>query len=156
MFVRAIHRPLSLAAMTVVVLAACGSPGASPAASSTASPAAAGADSAQEVAVSLTDGLRMQPAQITVAPGRPVRFVVTNTGAIEHEFYVGDEAAQTEHEQQMDMGGMQHSEATGITVQPGETKTLELTFDAVGTTLAGCHVEGHYAGGMKATIIVQG
>jgi len=156
MTVRAVHRPLGLSAIAVLVLAACSSPGASPAIGSTTSPVASGTDSAQVVAVSLTDALRIEPAQMTVATGRPVRFVVTNTGAIDHEFYVGDEAAQTEHEEQMGMGGMQHGEEAGIALAPGETKTLELTFDAVGTTLAGCHVEGHYAGGMKETIIIEG
>lgn len=104
--------------------------------------------------MSLTDALRIEPAEITVPVGRPVRFVVTNTGALDHEFYVGDETAQMEHEEQMGMG-MQHGEEAGIEVAPGETKTLEMTFDAVGATLAGCHIEGHYAGGMKATIVIQ-
>ena len=40
-------------------------------------------------------------------PGRaPVTFVVTNSGTTDHEFYLGDEAAQAEHEKEMAaMGG---------------------------------------------------
>ena len=35
---------------------------------------------------------------MTVKAGQPVRFVVTNMGASNHEFYFGTEAAQEEHE----------------------------------------------------------
>lgn len=60
------------------------------------------------------------------------------------------------HEQEMqDMGGMMHDEEMGIAVKPGETKELTLTFDVAGQTLAGCHFPGHYAAGMKATIVIE-
>jgi uncharacterized cupredoxin-like copper-binding protein len=81
-----------------------------------------------------------------------VTFVVTNGGALEHEFFVGDEAAQADHDAEMlSSGGVLHDGATGIGVKPGETKELTLTLEA-GSTFAGCHVPGHYAGGMKTTI----
>jgi uncharacterized cupredoxin-like copper-binding protein len=105
--------------------------------------------------VTLTDALRIEPAAMTVKAGVPVTFVVTNSGTIEHEFYLGDEEAQAEHEQEMAaMGGMGHDEPEGIGVEPGETKELTYTFTEPGQTLAGCHVVGHYDGGMKATITV--
>ncbi len=89
--------------------------------------------------------------------GVPVTFVVMNTGALEHEFYLGHEAAQAEHESEMQaMGGMGHDEVNGIAVDPGETKELTFTFAEPGETLAGCHVAGHYAGGMKTAITVTG
>ena len=93
---------------------------------------------------------------MTVPAGVPVTFVVTNIGAIDHEFYLGDEAAQAEHENVMAMGGMSHDEPEGIAVKPGETKELTYTFAAAGKTLAGCHVAGHYGGGMKVEITVVG
>ena len=55
-----------------------------------------------------------------------------------------------------EMGGMTHDEPDGIALKPGETKELTHTFDTLGMTLAGCHVTGHYAGGMKAEITVSG
>jgi uncharacterized cupredoxin-like copper-binding protein len=54
------------------------------------------------------------------------------------------------------MGGMTHDEPEGIAVKPGETKELTYTFAKAGETLAGCHVTGHYGGGMKAAITVTG
>ena len=94
---------------------------------------------------------------MTVPAGVPVTFVVTNAGCTDHEFYLGDEAAQDKHEQEMQaMGGMGHDEPQGIAVKPGETRELTFTFPQAGETLAGCHVAGHYAGGMKASITVTG
>ena len=126
-------------------------PAASPAASAASSPSTA----ATRVEVKLTDGLKIEPADIKVPLGQPVTFVVTNTGANDHEFYIGDEAAQAKHETEMaSVGGMAHDEENGIGLKPGETKELTMTFAAPGTTIAGCHTTAHYAAGMKATITV--
>jgi len=111
---------------------------------------------ATRIEVKLTDALRMEPAQMSVPAGVPITFVLTNTGATDHEFYLGDEEAQMAHEEEMSMGGMIHDDPAGVSVKPGETKELTYTFDAAGLTLAGCHVAGHYGGGMKATINVEG
>jgi uncharacterized cupredoxin-like copper-binding protein len=92
---------------------------------------------------------------MTVPAGVPVTFVVTNVGATDHEFYLGDERAQAEHEKAMvGMGGMTQDEPAGIGVKPGETKELTYTFAQAGPTLAGCHVAGHYGAGMEAQITV--
>jgi uncharacterized cupredoxin-like copper-binding protein len=105
------------------------------------------------IEVQLTDALKIAPAEISVPAGARVTFVVTNAGATDHEFFLGDEAAQAEHEDEMqDMGGMTHDEPMGIGVKPGETKELTVTFPEAGSTLAGCHTAGHYAAGMKATV----
>ena len=102
----------------------------------------------------MTDALRFEPASMTVPAGQPVTFVVTNTGSIEHEFVLGDEADQAAHEQEMVESGMAHDEAMAIGVKPGTTKELTVTFDEAGSILVGCHFPGHYAGGMQASVIV--
>jgi uncharacterized cupredoxin-like copper-binding protein len=94
--------------------------------------------------VELTDALKIEPVTLTVPANVSVTFVVTNTGATDHEFYLGDEAAQAEHEQEMaGMRGMMHDEPEGMAVAPGETKQLTYMFTKPGMTLAGCHVSGH-------------
>ena len=148
---------LPLIAAIAVALAACsgGSTSTSTTAPSTASPVAGGSSAtAVEVTVKLTDALKMEPASISVKAGVPVRFVVTNSGATDHEFFLGDEAAQMGHGQEMSaMPGMNDGHA-GIGLKAGETKTLEYTFAKAGPYLAGCHISGHYAAGMMATITV--
>lgn len=92
---------------------------------------------------------------MAVPAGVPITFVVTNTGQIDHEFMLGDEAAQADHEQEMlAPGAMAHDHSYAITVKPGQTKELVYTVESAGQLLAGCHIPGHYPAGMKATINV--
>ena len=151
------HRlPVALSALALtLVLAACGG-SASPTPGASAEPAASAGP--VRVEVTLTDKLTIEPAAMTVPAGVPVTFVVTNTGAVLHEFVVGDEDVQAEHEEEMkEAGGMTmvDDEPNAIGVEAGQTKELVMTFADPGTTLAGCHVVGHYAAGMKATITIQ-
>lgn len=144
---------LALAA-TLALVSACGAaPGGGAGATGTAPPASA---APVRIEVTLTDALRIEPATIAVAAGIPVTFVVTNAGSAPHEFVVGDEDAQREHEAEMaEMGGMMHDEEMAIFVDPGATKELTLTFERPGTLLAACHVAGHWSSGMEATIVVE-
>lgn len=151
---RLLHLPL--VATLAVVLAACsGGPGSTAPVSAAPSSAGTASGSPVEVTVKLTDTLKMEPASISAKVGVPTRFVVTNSGSTDHEFYLGDEAAQMAHEKEMGgMAGMGQDEPGGIGLKPGETKTVEYTFAKTGSFLAGCHVNGHYAAGMMATITV--
>jgi len=152
-----LYRIAAIAAIGVV-LAACsgGSTSTTAPSAATASPVAGGSSAtAVEITVKLTDALKMEPASISVKAGVPVRFVVTNSGGTDHEFFLGDEAAQMGHGQEMSaMPGMNDGHA-GIGLKAGETKTLEYTFAKAGPYLAGCHINGHYAAGMMATITVM-
>lgn len=150
-------RHLALAPALILVVAACSGAGstASPSApTASSSPAESTGGTAQRIEVKLTDSLRMEPADMTVKAGQPVTFVVTNRGAIDHEFYLGDETMQAEQEEMMQSGQMAHDTPEGISLKPGETKELTYTFDTAGPMIAGCHVAGHYAAGMMATITV--
>ena len=146
-------RPTHLILIPAVLLVAACSSGAGSTGASTLAPSGSPATT---IEVTLSDGFTIELASSTVPAGVPVTFVVTNAGAIDHEFFLGDEGAQEEHEQEMLAGGMGHDEPDGIAVQPGETKQLTHTFEEPGETLAGCHEAGHYAAGMKAAIIVAG
>jgi len=161
---------LALSAAAVLLISACSSGGgtaspgasagvpapgaASAAASSAASNDASAPAAATRIEVALTDALKVELASSSVPLGIPVTFVIKNTGTGEHEFYLGDEAAQAAHEQDMVDSGMAHGETDGVSVPPGETKEFTYTFTKAGETLTGCHVAGHYAAGMKAAITV--
>lgn len=102
----------------------------------------------------MTDELRFEPEAFTIASGETVRFEVTNDGESDHEFLIGDEAAQAEFEEAM-QAGMQHETDAGVSLDAGQTESFEYTFDEAGDLLAGCHEPGHYDGGMVATITVN-
>lgn len=145
---------LGLIPIAALLLAGCSSGGTQATPSTSAAPTASASAPATRIEVTLTDALRIEPATMTVPAGVPVTFVVTNAGVLEHEFYLGDEMAQAAHEQEMASGGMAHDDPEGIAVEPGQTRELVYTFAKAGTTMAGCHVAGHYLGGMKAQITV--
>jgi uncharacterized cupredoxin-like copper-binding protein len=109
--------------------------------------------------VEASDTMRFIPGEITVQEGETIAFVVTNSGEAEHEFVIGDEEVQQEHEAEMaESGGEmedEHGDEAEVEVAPGETATLVYTFDEPGELLYGCHVPGHYAAGMVGTITVE-
>jgi len=61
----------------------------------------------RDIAISVDDTLRFDPAEITVGAGEVVRFVLTNTGAATHDFVIGDLETQEEHGAEM-AAGMMH------------------------------------------------
>lgn len=130
-------------AVVVALLGACSSQPSSP------------STGARTVQVSATDSMEFVPGEFEFAAGETVRFEVTNTGELPHEFFIGDSAAQEEHAAEVaEMPGM-HDEPTGVTVDPGETATLEYTFTEPGELFAACHVPGHYEAGMVAELTVN-
>jgi len=121
------------------------------------------------VRVVMNDRFRYQPASIMVRAGRRVTFAVHNAGKLPHEFILGDRATQLDHERQMQaapsmtththMHTHVHDPAAtsgggALTVPPGQTRRLTWTFEEPGIVLYGCHVLGHWAAGMKGTIVV--
>lgn len=104
-------------------------------------------------------GFHYEPAAIEVAAGETVTFRVHNVGEAVHEFVIGDEHTQQEHEAEMramasenDM--MMHDDPNAVSLQPGETKELTWTFAAPGELIFGCHEPGHYEAGMRGDLTV--
>jgi uncharacterized cupredoxin-like copper-binding protein len=88
---------LALVSAVVLLVAAC-SAAATPTPSSVAASQPAGSATLQTVEVKLWDSLRMDPATMTLRAAQPIRFVVTNMSSTNHEFYLGDDAAQMAHD----------------------------------------------------------
>jgi uncharacterized cupredoxin-like copper-binding protein len=102
------------------------------------------------------------PKTLSVQRGERIEFVFHNKGKIVHDAFIGEPAAQADHENEMREGkgdsmsgghGMGH-DARAITVDAGQTGRLAYTFDRPGTIEIGCHQPGHYAAGMKVAVIV--
>ncbi|CAN5869206.1 cupredoxin family protein [soil metagenome] len=120
------------------------------------SPAEA-ADADRVIEMQATDSLTFEPAEVTVAPGETVTFRLVNQGNLVHDFTLGDQATQDEHEAEMaEMGDMAHEEPNVATIPAGETIEFTWTFSESGTVLIGCHQPGHYAAGMTGQITVEG
>lgn len=115
------------------------------------------AEADREIEVVAKDDFSYEPPVIEVAVGETVRFVVTNEGKIVHEFVLGDEEFQDEHEQEMaEMDEhMVHDGPYAVDLDPDETKELTWRFTNEGEFLYACHEPGHYDAGMIGTIVVR-
>ena len=96
---------------------------------------------------------RFEPADLIVAAGTVVRFVVRNDDPIDHELIVGDDAVHKRHE---DGTEPHHGDKPGEVSVPART-TAETTyrFDRPGTVLFACHLPGHFAYGMQGVVRVS-
>ncbi len=99
--------------------------------------------------------IKYDKAKIRVKAGETIKFVVTNTGKLCHEFIVGSMKEQRQHAEMMkQMPDMVHEDANTLTIEPGETKNLIWQFTNAGTLEVACHVPGHYEAGMVSKVIV--
>lgn len=106
--------------------------------------------------------MSFKPTSLKVKVGETIRFIVTNTSEIDHDFTIGDIAAQTEHREEMakaaETGGeMEHGDdPNAITVKAGQSGELIWRFTRVGSLEFDCNIPGHYEAGMKGVIAVLG
>ena len=114
------------------------------------------AKASRTVDVKMLDTLMFEPSSVEVMPGETVTFKVTNTGGQNHEFIIGDQKFQDEHEKEMAemSGGKPFSmadEPFGINIKPGQTEEVTWTFpDKAGEAIYfACHEPGHSTAGMK-------
>jgi uncharacterized cupredoxin-like copper-binding protein len=141
---------------------------------SAALPASAGEP--RQIAITLSDSLRIQPDRIEARAGETVEFVVHNTGKLRHEFVIGEPKEVDEHAREMQrMGGMamegksdmkkgKSSSAPGqgseeelgrVDVKPGQTARLVYKFKKPGTLAYACLYPGHREAGMRGTASVK-
>ena len=73
--------------------------------------------------MTLSDSLTIDPGKMSVTAGVPVRFVVTNDGALDHTFFIGTDKEQKTRE----AGDGEPGTDRFIAVPPGETVELLTT-----------------------------
>ncbi|SFT34955.1 cupredoxin domain-containing protein [Halomonas saccharevitans] len=111
---------------------------------------------------------------LNVEPGHTIRFEITNTGHLAHEFVIGDAQAQEAHREMMqqmsgghgghgdhgghDMAEGQHGgQMPAVNLAPGERATLVWTAPKnVDSLEYACNIPGHYESGMSGNIDLQG
>ncbi len=146
---------LALVGTPAVVVAACGGD------DDTTAAGGDGSNAERTVEIDIVD-IAFQPDTLEVARGETVRFVFTNTGEIAHDAFIGDDAAQDDHEMEMrdadedaHGGGHGDDDSDAITVEPGDIGELTYTFDEPGDLEIGCHQAGHYDAGMHVAVTVS-
>lgn len=108
------------------------------------------------VEIEMRDSLEFVPANVEVTVGETVTFRVTNAGQLLHDFTLGDEETQAQHEAEMAEGmGTGHAEPNVLTLEAGQSGELTWHFTAPVTIEYGCHVPGHHDAGMLGTLTIH-
>ncbi|OYU31983.1 MAG: hypothetical protein CFE39_05305 [Comamonadaceae bacterium PBBC2] len=107
------------------------------------------------IAISMADTMRFTPSEMEVRQGETVRFVVTNTGQLKHEFNLGTDADLKAHAEQMKkFPEMEHDEPNLVSLAPGKTGEVIWKFTRSGPVSFACLHAGHYDAGMKGRVLV--
>ena len=88
------------------------------------------------------EDMRFTPNQINAKVGVPLTLRLTNRGTERHDLNF----------EALHMPGLQGAEAI---LEPGETRTITLTFDQPGTHTFICTLPGHAAAGMTGAVFVS-
>lgn len=107
------------------------------------------------VHIDMSDEMRFVPDHLTVKQGETIRFLLKNTGEIDHEFVLGSEDALREHYEMMKkFPGMEHEDPNQVRVFPGQVGEVIWQFTKSGKIDFGCLISGHFGAGMKGAVVV--
>ena len=97
-----------------------------------------------------------KPDAIHIEHGTVVRFSITNSGTMDHEFFLGSFDEVQEHLNWMRKNpNMTHDSGNAVSVPPGETKELVWSFSNITNLEFVCLIPGHREAGMFGVIMVH-
>jgi uncharacterized cupredoxin-like copper-binding protein len=114
---------------------------------------------ARIVMVSMQEGpgtMKYAPDRIEVKRGEQIRFVLSNTGELDHEFVLATTEENLKHAEEMKKNpDMEHDDPNAKRIAPKKKNEIIWKFTKAGTFEYGCLIPGHREAGMIGTIIVK-
>jgi uncharacterized cupredoxin-like copper-binding protein len=114
---------------------------------------------ARVVLVTMREGdgkMMFVPDKVEIKRGEQIRFTLTNTGRLEHEFVLATTEENLKHAEEMKKNpDMEHDDPNGKRVAPTKKAEIVWRFSKAGTFEYGCLIPGHREAGMTGTIIVK-
>jgi uncharacterized cupredoxin-like copper-binding protein len=114
---------------------------------------------ARTVLVTMKEGegkMLFIPDRLEIKRGEQVRFILTNTGLLEHEFILASTEDNLKHAEDMkERPHMTHDDPNGKRVAPSKKSEIVWKFTRAGTFEYGCLIPGHREAGMTGTVIVK-
>ena len=96
------------------------------------------------------------PNRVDVKRGEQIRFMLRNSGELEHEFVIDSTENNIKHAKAMMKNpDMEHDDPNAIRLKPKKTGEIVWRFTKSGTFEYGCLIPGHREAGMTGTIIVK-
>ncbi|MEP9352482.1 cupredoxin family protein [Xanthobacter sp. KR7-65] len=110
-----------------------------------------------EVVMSDADGrMRFEPDRVEVRRGDQIRFVLRNTGVLDHELVLATLEDNLKHAEVMRKHpDMEHDDPNARRLMPGASGEILWKFTKAGTFDFSCLIPGHREAGMTGTIIVK-
>ena len=109
----------------------------------------------REIVVDMTE-MRYSPAAIEVKRGEQIKFIVRNSGAIDHEFLLATTAENLKHAEEMRKNpDMEHDEPNGVKLGPGKSAEVLWRFSKRGTFEYSCLIPDHRQSGMIGKVVVK-
>jgi uncharacterized cupredoxin-like copper-binding protein len=91
-----------------------------------------------------------------VKRGEQIRFVLTNSGVLDHEFILASTEENLKHAEEMKKNpDMEHDDPNGKRVAPNKKSEIVWRFTKAGTFEYGCLIPGHREAGMTGIIVVK-
>ncbi|WP_210486171.1 cupredoxin domain-containing protein [Microvirga antarctica] len=112
------------------------------------------------IPITLTDrddgAMRFFPERVEVRTGEQVRFVLRNSGKVEHEFVLDTPANNAAHKQAMMADpAMAHDDPNARRLAASASGEIVWQFTAPGEYEYACLIPGHYEAGMRGTVVVR-
>ena len=96
------------------------------------------------------------PSKVEVRKGEQIRFMLRNSGALDHEFMLATAAENAKHAEQMKKNpDMEHDDPNGKRLKPNGTAEIVWRFTKPGEFQFGCLIPGHPEAGMVGTVTVK-
>jgi uncharacterized cupredoxin-like copper-binding protein len=96
------------------------------------------------------------PNRIEVKKGEQIRFMLRNSGALEHEFVLASAEENAKHAEQMKKNpDMEHDDPNGKRLKPNGSAEMVWRFTKAGEFQFGCLIPGHPEAGMVGTVVVK-
>lgn len=96
------------------------------------------------------------PGRIEVRRGEQIRFLLRNTGTVDHEFVLATESANLKHMEEMRKNpDMEHDEPNMIRLKPGKEGAIVWQFTKPGRFDVSCLIPGHRESGMHGIVVVR-
>ncbi len=94
-------------------------------------------------------------AKVDVKLGEQIKFMLTNTGALDHEFMLDSIEHNAKHKIAMAKNPeMIHDDPNGKRLQPNGSSEILWRFTKSGTFEFACLIPGHYEAGMHGVVVV--
>jgi uncharacterized cupredoxin-like copper-binding protein len=96
------------------------------------------------------------PDRVEVKKGEQIRFLLRNSGRLDHEFLLATTEENLKHAEEMKKNpDMEHDEPNGKRLAPNKADEIVWRFTKPGQFEFGCLIPGHREAGMTGIIIVK-